>query len=208
MNKDNYRDKSSTYVGGGDGPLEFDEKDQQIMAESRNEHRKQIIIALVAVVIAAVVVAVYFLAIRGGVAKSRCRKLVITYMEGLDEADLDKVESVMDPDTLTSDSSDTLMKIFQTYKDNGIEYSVDYTIGDISKADSSNLEAVGSTVYGESADKAGISKGYVVPVSGSIMMTYQGQSSPYDLNMEIICYEKDGEWYLGGTIVTDDSSAE
>lgn len=208
MSKDKYKDKSDAYVGGGEELPEFDEKDQQIMEETRKEHRKQIVIALVAVVVAAVVVAVYFLVIRGGVAESRCRKLVATYMEGLDEADIDKVESVMDPDTLDGDSSDTLMNIFQTYKDNGIEYSVDYSIGDIRKADSSNLEAVGSTVYGKPADKAGISKGCVVPVSGSIMMTYQGQSSPYDLDMDIICYEKDGEWYLGGTIVTDDSSEE
>ncbi len=40
-------------------------------------------------------------------------------------------------------------------------------------------------------------KGYVIPVTGKIMMTFQGQTSPYDLDMDIICYEKDGEWYLG-----------
>ena len=34
------------------------------------------------------------------------------------------------------------------------------------------------------------------------MMTFQGQTSPYDLDMDIICYEKDGEWYLGGTVMT------
>ena len=34
------------------------------------------------------------------------------------------------------------------------------------------------------------------------MMTFQGQTSPYDLDMDIICYENDGEWYLGGTVMT------
>lgn len=43
-------------------------------------------------------------------------------------------------------------------------------------------------------------KGYVVPVRGTIMLTYDGQTSPYEMDMDIICYEKDGEWYLGGTV--------
>lgn len=134
--------------------------------------------------------------------KSESEDLIKTYMEGLEEADLDKVESVMDPDTIDSDSSKDLVTVFQTYKENNIEYTVSYTMGDGHVAESSDLAAVSSTVYGKTQKEAGISKGYVIPVTGKIMMTFQGQTSPYDLDMDIICYEKDGEWYLGGTVMT------
>lgn len=49
--------------------------------------------------------------------KSESEDLIKTYMEGLEEADLDKVESVMDPDTIDSDSSKNLVTVFQTYKE-------------------------------------------------------------------------------------------
>lgn len=38
-----------------------------------------------------------------------------------------------------------------------------------------------------------------------MMLTYGEQSSPYDLNLDIICYEKDGEWFLGGTLDKESS---
>ena len=74
--------------------------------------------------------------------KSESEDLIKTYMEGLEEADLDKVESVMDPDTIDSDSSKNLVTVFQTYKENNIEYTVSYTMGDGHVAESSDLAAV------------------------------------------------------------------
>ena len=210
------KNETKNYVGGsGMDDMELDERDIQLMEESRKEGKKKLFIALGAIVLAVIVVVIYIVVRKNMTGKSESEDLIKTYMEGLEEADLDKVESVMDPDTIDSDSSKDLVTVFQTYKENNIEYTVSYTVGsemcirdssytmgDGHVAESSDLAAVSSTVYGKTQKEAGISKGYVIPVTGKIMMTFQGQTSPYDLDMDIICYEKDGEWYLGGTVMT------
>lgn len=197
------KNETKNYVGGsGMDDMELDERDIQLMEESRKEGKKKLFIALGAIVLAVIVVVIYIVARKNMTGKSESEDLIKTYMEGLEEADLDKVESVMDPDTIDSDSSKNLVTVFQTYKENNIEYTVSYTMGDGHVAESGDLAAVSSTVYGKTQKEAGISKGYVIPVTGKIMMTFQGQTSPYDLDMDIICYEKDGEWYLGGTVMT------
>ena len=120
---------------------------------------------------------------------------------GLADADIDKVKSVMDPDTLANQATDSLIQIFQTYKESDeFTYTVDYSMGDGYKADSSNLEAVSNTLYSKSAKSAGVVKGYVIPVSMTMNLSYKGTTTPNSVNLNIICYEKDGEWYLGGTI--------
>ena len=197
------KNETKNYVGGsGMDDMELDERDIQLMEESRKEGKKKVFIALGAIVLAVIVVVIYIVVRKNMTGKSESEELIKTYMEGLEEADLDKVESVMDPDTIDSDSSKDLVTVFQTYKENNIEYTVSYTMGDGHVAESGDLAAVSSTVYGKTQKEAGISKGYVIPVTGTIMMTFQGQTSPYDLDMDIICYEKDGEWYLGGTVMT------
>lgn len=197
------KNETKNYVGGsGMDDMELDERDIQLMEESRKEGKKKLFIALGAIVLAVIVVVIYIVVRKNMTGKSESEYLIKTYMEGLEEADLDKVESVMDPDTIDSDSSKDLVTVFQTYKENNIEYTVSYTMGDGHVAESGDLAAVSSTVYGKTQKEAGISKGYVIPVTGKIMMTFQGQTSPYDLDMDIICYEKDGEWYLGGTVMT------
>ena len=197
------KNETKNYVGGsGMDDMELDERDIQLMEESRKEGKKKLFIALGAIVLVVIVVVIYIVVRKNMTGKSESEDLIKTYMEGLEEADLDKVESVMDPDTIDSDSSKDLVTVFQTYKENNIEYTVSYTMGDGHVAESSDLTAVSSTVYGKTQKEAGISKGYVIPVTGKIMMTFQGQTSPYDLDMDIICYEKDGEWYLGGTVMT------
>ena len=197
------KNETKNYVGGsGMDDMELDDRDIQLMEGSRKEGKKKLFIALGAIVLAVIVVVIYIVARKNMTGKSESEDLIKTYMEGLEEADLDKVESVMDPDTIDSDSSKNLVTVFQTYKENNIEYTVSYTMGDGPVAESRDLAAVSSTVYGKAQKEAGISKGYVIPVTGKIMMTFQGQTSPYDLDMDIICYEKDGEWYLGGTVMT------
>ena len=197
------KNETKNYVGGsGMDDMELDERDIQLMEESRKEGKKKLFIALGAIVLAVIVVVIYIVVKKNMTGKSESEELIKTYMEGLEEADLDKVESVMDPDTIDSDSSKDLVTVFQTYKENNIEYTVSYTMGDGHVAESGDLAAVSSTVYGKAQKEAGISKGYVIPATGTIMMTFQGQTSPYDLDMDIICYEKDGEWYLGGTVMT------
>ena len=197
------KNETKNYVGGsGMDDMELDERDIQLMEESRKEGKKKLFIALGAIVLAVIVVVIYIVVKKNMTGKSESEELIKTYMEGLEEADLDKVESVMDPDTIDSDSSKDLVTVFQTYKENNIEYTVSYTMGDGHVAESGDLAAVSSTGYGKTQKEAGISKGYVISVTGTIMMTFQGQTSPYDLDMDIICYEKDGEWYLGGTVMT------
>ena len=197
------KNETKNYVGGsGMDDMELDDRDIQLMEESRKEGKKKLFIALGAIVLAVIVVVIYIVARKNMTGKSESEDLIKTYMEGLEEADLDKVESVMDPDTIDSDSSKNLVTVFQTYKENNIEYTVSYTMGDRHVVEYSDLAEVSSTVYGKTQKEAGISKGYVIPVTGKIMMTFQGQTSPYDLDMDIICYEKDGEWYLGGTVMT------
>lgn len=202
------KNETKNYVGGsGMDDMELDERDIQLMEESRKEGKKKLFIALGAIVLAVIVVVTYIVVKKNMTGKSESEELIKTYMEGLEEADLDKVESVMDPDTIDSDSSKDLVTVFQTYKENNIEYTVSYTMGDGHVAESGDLTAVSRTVYGKTQKEAGISKGYVIPVTGTIMMTFQGQTSPYDLDMDIICYEKDGEWYLGGTVMTTGDTA-
>lgn len=142
----------------------------------------------------------YLAVTRLSTGKSKSIKLVDTYMSGLENTDVDKVKSVMDRKAVDDDSINTLVKIFETYNENGIQYTLEYTTAEGREASPKELDAVSQALYSKTADKAGVKKGYVVPVRGTIMLTYDGQTSPYEMDMDIICYEKDGEWYLGGTV--------
>lgn len=125
------KNETKNYVGGsGMDDMELDDRDIQLMEESRKEGKKKLFIALGAIVLAVIVVVIYIVARKNMTGKSESEDLIKTYMEGLEEADLDKVESVMDPDTIDSDSSKNLVTVFQTYKENNIEYTVSYTMGD------------------------------------------------------------------------------
>ena len=121
------KNETKNYVGGsGMDDMELDERDIQLMEESRKEGKKKLFIALGAIVLAVIVVVIYIVVRKNMTGKSESEDLIKTYMEGLEEADLDKVESVMDPDTIDSDSSKDLVTVFQTYKENNIEYTVSY----------------------------------------------------------------------------------
>ena len=181
------------------------ESDKQLIEEIERERKIKIITAISALVVAAIVVVVYFAATGTDKGKSASAKLADTYMSGLENADVDKVKSVMDPDTVDDESINTLIEIFQTYSKNGIQYTLEYTVGESYEASSTIIESVSSALYNKSAANAGIKKGYIVPVKGTMMLTYGEQSSPYDLNLDIICYEKDGEWFLGGTLDKESS---
>lgn len=148
------KNETKNYVGGsGMDDMELDERDIQLMEESRKEGKKKLFIALGAIVLAVIVVVIYIVVRKNMTGKSESEELIKTYMEGLEEADLDKVESVMDPDTIDSDSSKDLVTVFQTYKENNIEYTVSYTMGDGHVAESGDLAAVSSTVYGKTQKK-------------------------------------------------------
>lgn len=207
---ENERNKQEhVYVGGSDASdMGFDDRDAQMADELAKEKKKKIVIALSAVILAIIVVVVYLAATRLNTGKSQSIKLVDTYMSGLENADVDKVRSVMDQKAVDDDSINTLVKIFETYNENGIQYTLEYTTDEGRETSSRELDAVSQALYSKSADKAGVKKGYVVPVKGTIMLTYDGQTSPYDMDMDIICYEKDGEWYLGGTMDSGTDTTE
>ena len=177
----NERNKQErVYVGGsGASDMGFDDRDVQVADELAKE---------------------YLAVTRLSTGKSKSIKLVDTYMSGLENTDVDKVKSVMDRKAVDDDSINTLVKIFETYNENGIQYTLEYTTAEGREASPKELDAVSQALYSKTADKAGVKKGYVVPVRGTIMLTYDGQTSPYEMDMDIICYEKDGEWYLGGTV--------
>ena len=122
------KNETKNYVGGsGMDDMELDERDIQLMEESRKEGKKKLFIALGAIVLAVIVVVIYIVVRKNMTGKSESEDLIKTYMEGLEEADLDKVESVMDPDTIDSDSSKDLVTVFQTYKENNIEIIIKIT---------------------------------------------------------------------------------
>lgn len=198
----NERNKQErVYVGGsGASDMGFDDRDVQVADELAKEKKKNVAIALSAVLLAVIVVVVYLAVTRLNTGKSKSIKLVDTYMSGLENTDVDKVKSVMDRKAVDDDSINTLVKIFETYNENGIQYTLEYTTAEGREASPKELDAVSQALYSKTADKAGVKKGYVVPVRGTIMLTYDGQTSPYEMDMDIICYEKDGEWYLGGTV--------
>ena len=207
---ENERNKQEhVYVGGSDASdMGFDDRDAHMADELAKEKKKKIVIALSAVILAVIVVVVYLAATRLNTGKSQSIKLVDTYMSGLESADVDKVKSVMDQKVVDDDSINTLVKIFETYNENGIQYTLEYTTDEGRETSSRELAAVSQALYSKSADKAGVKRGYVVPVKGTIMLTYDGQTSPYDMDMDIICYEKDGEWYLGGTMDSGTDTTE
>lgn len=207
---ENERNKQEhVYVGGSDASdMGFDDRDAQMADELAKEKKKKTVIALSAGILAVIVVVVYLAATRLNTGKSQSIKLVDTYMSGLENADVDKVKSVMDQKAVDDDSINTLVKIFETYNENGIQYTLEYTTYEGRETSARELDAVSQALYSKSADKAGVKKGYVVPVKGTIMLTYDGQTSLYDMDMDIICYEKDGEWYLGGTMDSGTDTTE
>ena len=187
----NERNKQErVYVGGsGASDMGFDDRDVQVADELAKEKKEKVAIALSAVLLAVIVVVVYLAVTRLSTGKSKSIKLVDTYMSGLENTDVDKVKSVMDRKAVDDDSINTLVKIFETYNENGIQYTLEYTTAEGREASPKELDAVSQALYSKTADKAGVK-----------MLTYDGQTSPYEMDMDIICYEKDGEWYLGGTV--------
>lgn len=195
------KNEKNKYVGGGDADqMELDERDIMAAREADSDNRRKVILAVIATVIAITVVVVYFAVARSHRGVSQSKKLVKTYMEGLEEGDVDKVRNVMDPAAVDDASMNTMVSIFETYKDQNIEYTVDYSMEEGREASENDLQAVSSTLYSASPKRTGVTAGYIIPVKGTILLTYKEQSSPYELDMDIICYEKDGEWYLGGTV--------
>lgn len=194
------RDKNRRYVGGSDANvLEPDERDLAVAKELDMEKKRRAVIVLCAVVISIIAVSVYF-AVTGAGASRQSRKLVQTYMEGLNEGDVEKVKSVMDPDIADDSAMSAMINIFKTYKEQNIEYTVSYKLEDGREATENDIESVSSTLYGMSAKRTAVTDGYVIPVKGQVVLTYEGHSSPYELDMDIICYKKAGKWYLAGTI--------
>ena len=63
--------------------MELDERDIQLMEESRKEGKKKLFIALGAIVLAVIVVVIYIVARKNMTGKSESEDLIKTYMEAL-----------------------------------------------------------------------------------------------------------------------------
>lgn len=197
--------KRSNYVGGSGEPV-LDEREKRIVRETIRERRIKAAVVVCAIAIFAIAGGIYA-TVSAGSGRKKSRELIKTYMEGMKAQDAESMASVADPDADTSDMVEAYETIFEAYRTSGITYGVVYEIGDGYAADDEDLDAVCNTRYGKTADEMGIDKGYVFPVTGTINLIYEGNTSPSDLDVEFICYEKDDEWYLGGTISDSDSSA-
>ncbi len=169
------------------------------------------IIFLLAVVVIAVV-----LLSDNGVKKSE--KIVDNFMTSMLEGDTD--EMVSDIDTNCDNKVDveywanvfdfinmieelvsivwpTGTSMFEVIQDYII--TSDYKIIETVKASDSTIEEMCEDLYEDKDVVDDISQAYVSEVEYSITFSVLGLEIPLEGNIYIICYKKNGEWYLGGT---------
>lgn len=205
----NNSDEKNKYVGNTDvDEILLDEQDEAVLEELRHEKRRRLLIVGGVLGFLLLIFVVYRLGFTDSDGEKESRTLVTTYMQALQEADSAKVESVMDPEAVDSDETAKLVEVFKIYEKNGITYTVEYSMSGGYEASADELESTCETVYNSSAEAAGVSRGYVIPVTGTITIAYDGQISPNEMNMNIICYEKSGSWYLGGTLSDGSDTGE
>ncbi len=150
-----------------------------------------------AVVVAAAIVALALI-VGGGARK--CEKIVDEFMEGMAEGDAEKMVSNIDSDCVADSDVEELAYSFELIKAYGMEYSVDYEILETKKASDDIIEEMCDSLYGDDDVADDISKAYVSKVEYSVTASYLGETQTEEDTMYLVCYKKDGEWYLGGTV--------
>jgi hypothetical protein len=156
------------------------------------------IIAAVIVIVAAAVVLVFFAFGMSG--KKNCEKVIDIYMTGLAEADSDKITSVIDPDCINEDDLQDVADAFELLKSMGIEYTLDYNIASIEAAADGDISNMCEELYGEEVTSKDIKSAYICDVEYTMSMTFLEQTETEDDNLKLICYKKDGKWYVGGSV--------
>ncbi len=154
-----------------------------------------IIAGAVVVVIALIVVGA--LLIFGGIKKSE--EIIDEFMIGMAEGNTDKMVGYMDPDCYDDSDVEYLADSFKTIEDYGMEYAVDYEIVGTEKASDSLIEEMCESLYDDADVADDVSKAYVTEVNYTATITFYGETKSDEQTIYLICYKKDGEWYLGGS---------
>ena len=157
------------------------------------------IIVALAVIAAAVIF--LFSGSLGGAKKSK--KLVDQFMTGIEEADTDKIVSLVDEDCVADNDVATLSSSFELLTSMGVEYSIDYKITSTEKANRATIKNMCEGLYGDTSVASKVRCAYICDVDYTMTINYLGEKETEDDKMSLICYKKGGKWYLGGTVETE-----
>lgn len=160
-----------------------------------------ILVAIVAVIAVAVVVIVKLGLFENGQKKSE--EVIDKFFAGIEEADMDKVLETLDSDCVGENDAETLSESFELLTSMGIEYSIDYSISSTEKANRATINNMCDELY--NGDSSDVSKAYICDVDYTMNMSYLGETESESDTMSLICYKKDGEWYIGGTVEDTES---
>ncbi len=156
---------------------------------------------VVLVIILAAVAGVGINILQSKKAVRECEKVIDTYMAGLQEADVDKVISTVDPESnevLDDDSLTTLTSTFTMLKSMGVEYTIEYSILSHEKASESEIKGMCASAYGDAGMSKEVKRAYIFEVEMTMEASYLGQTENSTETQDMICYEKDGHYYIGG----------
>lgn len=156
---------------------------------------------IIAVTLLAVVAIVVFNLMATKKAQKGCEDAIKTFMSGLQEGDATKIASVADPESnemQSDDAMDQLVVAFQLLAGMGIDYKIDYTILDSRKASESEIKSMCAGIFGDAGKSKDIKRAYIYKVEMVINVSYLGQSESSSETSNLICYERDGHYYIGG----------
>lgn len=138
----------------------------------------------------------------GGAKKSKA--LVDQFMTGIEEADTDKIVSLVDEECVADNDVESLSSSFELLKSMGIDYSVDYKITSTEKANRATIKNMCEGIYNDESVAGKVKCAYICDVDYSITMSYLGETETQDDKMSLICYKKGGKWYIGGTVESEE----
>lgn len=157
---------------------------------------------IVAFAVFAAVIIFLFSGSIGGAKKSK--ELIDQFMTGIEEADTDKIVSLVDKDCVGDNDVETLSSSFELLKSMDIEYSVDYKITSTEKANRATIKNMCEGIYNDESVAGKVKCAYICDVDYSITMSYLGETETQDDKMSLICYKKGGKWYIGGTVESEE----
>lgn len=179
--------------------LDMDNQPYQFNAGNMQAPKKSyggIIGAIVAIVVVAAVLVWFFVFREDGVKKSE--QLVKDYMEAIESGDTDAIVKVVDPDCIKNEEVDQLTQSFALLESLGMEYTLDYDITKTEKASSGAIKSMCGSLYDDAGVAKKIKKAYICSVDCTMTMSYLEETETQEQHMDLICYKKDGEWYVGG----------
>lgn len=165
---------------------------------SPKKSKTGLIVGIIAVIAVIAVLLIVFVFGENGAKKSE--ELIKTYMAGLQEADADKIASTVDPECVEASDMEDLADTFSLLSSMGVEYTVDYEILSTEKASSSEIKSMCAGLYGDAGLSSEVKKAYICEVEMTIEVSYFGESESETETQNLICYKKDGNWYIGGTM--------